>query len=107
MPGLTTPQTERFNAHDMPPSECYDRMDQFLNAHQNEATSFTADDDNQNMGLLCAQLPNNQIRATAVSLSKHQIANFLMSHGFVCEGPVGGESTALRCVRPQGSQAQQ
>ncbi|KAG2214966.1 hypothetical protein INT45_007705 [Circinella minor] len=101
MPGLTTPQNERFGVHDMPPNECYDRIDEFVNANKNVATSFTADDDNQNMGLLSAHLANNQTRATNVALNRRQIVNYLLSHGYVCEGPAGPDSTAIRCVPEQ------
>ncbi|KAJ8662647.1 hypothetical protein O0I10_001611 [Lichtheimia ornata] len=87
--------------HTMSPEESYGRLDEFLYTNQNNAMSFTVDDDNHGMGLLCAHLKDDQTRATTVRLNKHQIGDFMRSHGFKCESPsLQDPSTAIRCVRP-------
>lgn len=85
----------------MQPAESYGRLEQFLETY-NTTQRFTVDDDNHDMGLVCAHLPGDEIRATTVRLNRGQISNFMRSRGFQCQ-QVGGESTKIECIRPTSS----
>lgn len=103
MPGIINPTTTctLTSPYEMSPAESYERLQQFLDTYDT-TQRFTVDDNNHDMGLLCAHLPSGEIRATTARLNREQISNFMRSHGFQC-WQVGGESTAIECTRPPTS----
>lgn len=79
--------------------ESYNRLDSFIENNP-QATVFTVDDDNHNMGLVsCAEGDDSRrLRATTVRLSRSEISNFMRTHGFQCVPAESG--TGILCSRP-------